>query len=244
MPKPQGAITMTSGSAATRSCQAIDVERSPAAPNNADAPGQLDQLRSPVAHREQRVDPLEARDLRMWQGPRPIGQRGQPRPDVLDQFLTRLGDAQQPRDAREGIEDPIDGPRLQRHHAAPLKFGGQVVRQIRGADGADLAVGLRDDHVGLQAGQQRFVDLVQGRAGPQALAHARVDLAAGSLDVERRAAERRQTLHPGRGVAFVRSADQAIADPQRAHQLRAARQQGDDPLGRVRFHAAILQNPP
>jgi hypothetical protein len=130
--------------------------------------------------------------------------------------------------------------RAQRARLTALQRRRRAVRQIRRCDRADLAVGLRDQHVGRQRHQRRLVDLIQRLAGAQPLAHALIDGRAGTGDVERRRADRRQPLHPGRMIALVRSPDQPIAQPQRHHQLGPAGQQRDDTLRGRRHRPAVV----
>ena len=66
---------------------------------------------------------------------------------------------------------------------------------------------------------------------------------AGAVDVERRAADRGQPLDPGREIALVRARHQPLAQPERAHQLRAARQQRGDPRRAPRRARSSLRDP-
>ena len=202
--------------------------------DRADAARERDELGPPVAHREHGIDPLEARDGRApRRGRASFRERREPRPDAGDQPVARVAGAEDARDVSEPVEDAVNRSRVQRHHLAPHQLRRRSVREIGRADRADVAVGLRDDDVRRERRQERLVDLVQRRSRAQPLAHARVDVAAAALDVERRPADRGQALHPGGVVALVRARDQPLAEPQRTHQLGAARQQRDDPRRRA-----------
>ena len=205
---------MTSGSASRSACQGRVVECAPAVPSAQTPPGERDQLRSPVAHREQRINPFQARHRRAWRAAR-VFARPAPRggPGCRRPAAPRVGRAEHPGDVWKPSRIPSIVPDSSATTCRRSSVAGPAVRQVGGADRADLAVGLRDDDVGGQRRQQRLVDLVQRRAGAQPLAHARVDIDAGAADVERRPADRGEALDPRGEVALVRARDQPLAQP-------------------------------
>ena len=126
-------------------------------------------------------------------------------------------------------------PVVQRHHLPPFQLRRRAVGEIAGRHRADLAVGLRDDRRRAPATPAAPRRSRTAAAPARSRSRTRASMSPlGARDVEGRAADRGQPLHPGGEVALVRARHQPLAQPQRAHQLGAARQQRRDSRGRRR----------
>ena len=121
------------------------------------------------------------------------------------------------------------GVRLQGHDADRLAgpgAGGSL--DVAEAHGADLAMVLRDDHIGRQRFQGVAIDAIDGEAIAHDRLHAAVDLGAGALHLELRRGELGQGRDVRREVALVAAPDQPVAAAQRAHDLGGAGDQAHD----------------
>ena len=112
--------------------------------------------------------------------------------------------------------------------ARPGAGGGLHVAE---ADGAHLAVVLRDDDVGRERLQRLAVDAVDGQAVAHDLLHAGVDLGAGALHLEFRRGQLRAgaATSAGKSHSWLRPTSRSRA-PERADDLGGAGDQADDAL--------------
>jgi hypothetical protein len=105
--------------------------------------------------------------------------------------------------------------------AGPL---GDGLFDIAHADGADVALRLRDDEVGFQLAQQIGVHAIDGERLRENRFDALIDFGAGAFGVKFGTGERGQVLDLVREVAFVRSPDELIFKAERADDFSGAGQ--------------------
>ena len=96
------------------------------------------------------------------------------------------------------------------------------------ADGANFALRLRDDVRRFEAAEHVRKDAVDRDRFAGQRFHAFVDFAARAVDVDLRFGAGGQIEHFGRIIAFVRTADEAMAQSQCGNDLSRAGDQRDD----------------
>ena len=203
----------------------------------ADAAGDVDQLRHPVPARHRRVHPLDEGELLL----RPSGDLGGDGGEALlhrgDEFLAGLRTADSFGDAGDVGVDVGEGVRAHRDDARlPVHELAHRALHVGERHGANFALVLREDDVGLELFQRFGVDVVDRQPVLDERANGLVDVGARAFDAKLRTRDRRQLEHRGRVVAFVRARDLQIAGAERIQYLGRAGDERDD----ARMGGAVL----
>ena len=195
----------------------------------ADAAGDVDQLRHPVPAGHRRIHPLDEGELLL----RPPGDLGGDGGEAVlhrgDEFLAGLGTADGFGDAGDVGVDVGERVRAHRHDARlPVHELAHGALHVGERHGAHFALVLREDDVRLELFQRFGVDVVDREPVLDQRAHGLVDIGARPFDAELRAGDRRQLQHRGRVIAFVRARDLQIAGAERVQYLGCAGDERDD----------------
>src|SRR5205823_3280690 len=133
-------------------------------------------------------------------------------------------------DSANGVEHACNVMRVEGEHRGATRHPRGRRLGIPRGHGAHLAHALGQQQVGPRGGESRAVDFVHTAELAQGLPHGRVDLAAGkAIQAESWTCEDRLGAGGGRGVAAMRDAHQAIAQPELVRDLGGAGEERRDP---------------
>src|SRR5262249_24568548 len=149
--------------------------------------------------------------------------------EVRHEFLASVVTAKRFGDALDVVPNVGDTVGRQGNDPRDMRIGqaAQGGLNIFFADGAYLALGLRQNHIGAKFFQLRFVNAIDRDVVLQRRFDALIDLAAGPMNVELWSGADRQRLDTRRKVAFMRSAHKLIAKAEGTGDFRGAGDQGD-----------------
>jgi len=196
------------------------------------------QFRHPVGRRHQGLDPLDAGQPRpVCIAPHGVGNQPHAFLQARHKLLAARPDIQRSGDAPHVFPDIPERCGIQRHHHGPAgqarRYGALHIVQ---AYSTDLAMNLGQDMGRLQAFQHIVENLIDGQRFAPRLANQAIDLPAVAIHGETRRGTRRQPAHGFRIVALVRAPHQPRKRAQGVHNLRGARDHGND----ARRHTPLL----
>ena len=189
------------------------------------AVGGIDEFRPPVSEGEDGVCPFEYDDGWSCVGGAALAEAGEAGFFVLDQGAARFGSVEGQGDAFDASENAVEGSGGEGEDWCGME---SAAGEVAWGDGADLAVLLSEDEVGVEGLDMGGVEDVKRLPGADASVDLAIDFAAGDGGVEGGLAERGQSGDPWRIVALVGAPDEQFAQAERADDFRGAGKKRED----------------
>lgn len=230
--KPHGFTTMTSGTKLSQRLRFHRGRRLSRRGAHRDAAGERNELRHPGAAEHQRLDPLERDDARAGGGP--FG-AARDCANALAQSRTSGRPLHHASDRRRHAIDVSENifeagwPKADDANPFSMAESRDGCLNVIEGDCTDFTQVLGDDDVRLERAEPLLVDGVDAERVANDRADSGIDRAARVVQVDPRPREYGPISNRFWEVTLVRDADQALAGPQRADDLRRRGQERDDP---------------